>query len=244
MNFAPPPLADVHWHDAECGAYSADLALWERLAEEAGGAVLDLGCGTGRVALHLARRGHEVTGVDASPAYAAELAGRAADLPAEAVVGDVREIELGRRFELVIAPMQLVQLFDGTDDRALLLERIADHLAPGGVAALAIVEGLPAAVDGPPPLPDIREVDGWVYSSLPVDSAISGGALRVRRLRQLLSPGGGISEEIEEVNLAALSAEALEREAAEAGLRPLGRRQVDPTRDHVGSTIVLLGRAG
>ncbi len=39
------------WHDAECGAYAADLALWEELAAAAGGPVLDLGCGTGRVAL-------------------------------------------------------------------------------------------------------------------------------------------------------------------------------------------------
>ena len=48
------------WHDVECGAYGADLALWEELATAAGGPVLDLGCGTGRVVLHLARRGHAV----------------------------------------------------------------------------------------------------------------------------------------------------------------------------------------
>ena len=44
----------IAWHDAECGSYRADLPLWRELADEAGGPVLDLGCGSGRVALDLA----------------------------------------------------------------------------------------------------------------------------------------------------------------------------------------------
>ena len=47
--------AKVMWHDVECGSYVADLPLWRRLAAEAGGPVLDVGAGTGRVALDLAR---------------------------------------------------------------------------------------------------------------------------------------------------------------------------------------------
>ena len=59
------------WHDVECGAYDADLPLWEELADEAGGPVLDLGCGTGRVALHLSRRGHRVLGLDTEASFLA-----------------------------------------------------------------------------------------------------------------------------------------------------------------------------
>jgi len=55
--------AAVIWHDVECGGYEGDLALWRELAA-AGGPILDLGCGTGRVALDLARRGHRVHGLD------------------------------------------------------------------------------------------------------------------------------------------------------------------------------------
>ena len=50
----------VIWHDLECGGYREDLPLWRALADRAGGPVLDVGAGTGRVALDLARAGHEV----------------------------------------------------------------------------------------------------------------------------------------------------------------------------------------
>ena len=52
----------VIWHDVECGAYAADLPLWRELAAGRSGPVLEIGCGTGRVALDLARDGHAVTG--------------------------------------------------------------------------------------------------------------------------------------------------------------------------------------
>ena len=48
-------------HDVECAAYDLDLTIWRDLAGRAGGPVLDIGAGTGRVAIDLARIGHEVT---------------------------------------------------------------------------------------------------------------------------------------------------------------------------------------
>ena len=68
----------VVWHDVECGAYAADLPLWRELARAAAGPVLEIGAGTGRVALRPARAGFAVTALDRDGELLAELAGRAA----------------------------------------------------------------------------------------------------------------------------------------------------------------------
>lgn len=229
-------MSDAIWHEVECGAYAADLPLWARLADERPAAILDLGCGSGRVALHLARRGHRVLGLDADP----ELVERARSLGLEAEVGDARDFDLGTSFGLVLAPMQLLQLLAGPAERIACLGSIAEHLSSNGLAAAAIVEAMPAAVDGSSPLPDTREVDGWVYSSLPVGAALGDGEIRIERLRQTVSPGGELSEERDEVCLRELDAETLEGEAREVGLRPAGRLAIEPSEAHVGSTVILL----
>jgi SAM-dependent methyltransferase len=241
---ATPPARDasVIWHDTECGSYEADLPLWEELADEAGGPILELGCGTGRVALHLAHRGHRVWGLDLAEELVGGFNARAGDLSARASRGDGRDFELNRQFGLVLAPMQLLQLFADRDERLACLRRVATHLAPGGLAAFAIVESVPAPNATALPLPDTREVDGWVYSSLPVDSCVDSEAIRVRRLRQTVSPDGELEEELCEVALHSLAAETVEREGREAALVPAGRRPVPPTDAHVGSTAVLLRR--
>jgi SAM-dependent methyltransferase len=232
----------VIWHDVECGGYDADLPLWERLAGEASGPVLELGCGTGRVALHLARRGHEVIGLDRDPELVESLRQRADGLPLEAVLADARDPGPRREVGLVLAPMQLLQLLGQPDERARCLRAGAVLLAPGGRFAAAIVERLPEPAAGPAPIPDVRDVDGWVYSSLPVDAAIDDGEIVIRRLRQTVSPAGELEEEPNEIRISSLSAARLEAEGADAGLVPLERVAVAPTDLHVGSTVVVLGK--
>ena len=235
----PIPRGSVAWHDAECGAYSADLALWRELADQAQGGVLDLGCGTGRVGLHLASRGRRVTGLDADAALLAAFRQRAVGLGVDLALGDARSFELGREFGLVLAPMQLVQLFAGAQERIDCLRCAAGHLRPGGRVALAIVEEVGAGGAGVPS-PDVREVDGWVFTSLPIEIGLEAGSIVVRRLRQALSPAGERGQEVDLVSLGRLSAATLEREGVQAGLAPAGRRQVGATEAHVGSTVVLL----
>jgi SAM-dependent methyltransferase len=237
-------MSAVIWHDAENGAYSGDLALWEELAAEVDGSILDIGCGTGRVALHLARRGHETVGLDLDPELIAALAQRAEGLPLRAVVGDAQRFELEQEIALALAPMQLAQLLPGSAERVECLKCVASQLRPGGRVALSIVERLPAAAEGPPPLPDVREVDGWVYSSLPLDAVDIGEEIVIQRLRQTVSPEGELSEEENEIRIRTLVASELEREGVEVGLIPLPRRQIPPTDLHVGSTVVILEKAG
>jgi predicted RNA methylase len=65
--------ATVIWHDVECGSYAEDLPLWRSLAAEYGDPVLDVGAGTGRVALDLATAGYRVTALDRDPDLIEEL---------------------------------------------------------------------------------------------------------------------------------------------------------------------------
>lgn len=252
-----PSVATI-WHDVECGAYDADLPLWEELAEERGGPVLELGCGTGRVALHLARRGHPVVGLDRDPELIEALIARASDLdptavgrksdalgglPVKGVVAEARDFELDEPVSLVLAPTHLLQLLPEASQRAECLRSVAAALRPGGLLAAAIIEEMPEPDGAPPPLPDVREVDGWVYSSLAIEAAVAPGEIVVRRLRQLVAPDGSLSEEPNEVRIATFSAEQLEAEAAACGLTPAGRREIPPTSMHEGSLVVLLERS-
>src|SRR3954454_22111170 len=109
---------EVIWHDTECGGYAADLEAWEQLASRSDGPVLELGCGTGRVALYLARRGHEVWAVDVDADLVAATRERARGLPVHTQRADVRRLDLGHQFGLVIAAMQFVQMIGDEAARA------------------------------------------------------------------------------------------------------------------------------
>ena len=154
------------WHDVECAAYTADLGVWRSLADDADGPILDVGCGTGRVALDLAQEGFDVTGVDSDPELVDALRVRAQErgLRVETVAADARSVELGSLFALVIAPMQVVQLLGGKDGRARMLAAVRRHLRPHGVFAVALANPFDGWSDTEslPPLPDVREEVGWV----------------------------------------------------------------------------------
>lgn len=234
----------VIWHDVECGAYDLDLSMWRELAEAAGGPVLDIGAGTGRVALDLARRGHDVTALDADPDLAHELASRARrrGLHVKTAAGDARSFELGQEFALAIAPMQVVQLLGGSQGRGSALACIRRHLRPGALFAAALADpfdGVPDS-DMVPPMPDIREEGGWVYASTPVAVRRQAGAAAIDRHRQSVSPAGAISEWVATIELDLVTAAELEQEGAETGFSPRERGWITETREWTGSTVVML----
>jgi SAM-dependent methyltransferase len=233
----------VVWHDLECGSYSEDLPLWRELADAHGDPVLDVGAGTGRVALELARAGHTVTALDSDPELLAELAQRARGLPVDIVIADAREFDLGRKFALAAVPMQTIQLLGGREGRLAFLRCARKHLAPHGAVAIAITEELEPfeLVDGfPPVLPDICEREGIVYSSQPTAVREDGHGFVLERRREVVQASGGHSVSDDVIRLDRLSAEELEHEANMVGLRRSGRAAVHATRDYVGSSVVIL----
>ncbi|HEX5521263.1 MAG TPA: hypothetical protein VFX29_06175, partial [Longimicrobiaceae bacterium] len=163
-------------------------------------------------------------------------------LRVHADVADARALALGARFALAIAPMQVVQLLGGRPGRAAMLDSLRLHLASGAFAALAIAdpfEGIPEG-DIEPPLPDVREEDGWVYSSMPVAVRAEDRTTAIDRLRQVVSPQGEITESMFTIELDRVTATELEDEARRAGYRVRERASVPPTDDYVGSAVVML----
>ncbi len=242
-------LADpIVWSDVENGAYAADLPLWAQLAQAAGGPILELGCGSGRVALHLARRGFAVTAADCDPRLVGAVEARAEGegVPVEALTADARDLDLGRRFKLVVAPMQLAHLIASAADRQRMLDSITGSLEPGGVAVFAVLDEAAAEAGnysgGVELLPDMLERDGWVYTSLPMEvREASDGGLEVLRRRRAVPPTGDLAESIWVERLARVKPGELEAAAAAAGLSIHRRRAIPPTEAHVGSTVLTFG---
>jgi SAM-dependent methyltransferase len=232
----------VLWHDIECGAYAEDLPLWRALADAEAGPVLDVGAGTGRVALDLAGRGHAVVALDRDAELLRALRERGAGLPVRAVRADARDFALpGERFGLILAPMQTVQLL-GPAGRAAFLRCARAHLAPGGLVACALADAMEAfdAEHTEPPLPDLREVGGVVYASRPVALRDEGERVAIERIRETVAPDGRRTATADVVHLDRLQAPTLEAEARATGLVAEPLRAIDPTDEHVGSTVVML----
>jgi len=257
------PAAAI-WQEVEWGHYRADLEVWERLVP-AGAAVLELGCGAGRVALRLAGRGRSVMGVDTDRELIAHLrrVAREARLDVRAEVADTLALSLDQRFGVIIAPLQLVNIL-APDERHLLLANAAAHLDPDGILAMSVIsqsdlvlalgqkpadagilpDGSPTAGGWPisrtlDVLPDVRQEAGWVYASRPVRLELAAEVVDVHSLRETVSPTGEHEQRTHVDRFNLVDADILVEEAAGAGLREVERLAVEPTPADAGATIVV-----
>ena len=130
-----------------------DVSFWTRVAAEARGDVLELGCGTGRISLPLIRAGVPLVGVDRSDAMLARAARRAAALRGHGrrrrahlrlVRGDIRALPLRRNsFGMVLAPYGVLQSLLRDRDLVATLDSVHDVLQPGGLFGLDLVPDVP-----------------------------------------------------------------------------------------------------
>jgi SAM-dependent methyltransferase len=125
---------DPQTYDLVCDDYDEDRPLIEQWARSLGGPLLDLACGTGRMALRLAAQGYHVTGVDVMPEMIAHARQKAAERPVsiEWVVADARTVHLQKPFPFIFMLENAFQFFLTRADQEALLARVREHLHPKG----------------------------------------------------------------------------------------------------------------
>jgi SAM-dependent methyltransferase len=126
-----------------------DVAFWRTLASRCGGEVLELGCGTGRIALPLARAGVTITGIDRSDAMLTIARQRVTRARLRRrirlVRGDIRHLPFERQtFSFVVAPYGVLQSLLRERDLAATLTAVHGVLGAGGTFGLELVADLPA----------------------------------------------------------------------------------------------------
>jgi SAM-dependent methyltransferase len=115
-----------------------DVDFWVEMARESGGPVLEIGCGTGRVVLPIARAGIGITGLDLSPAMLSICRQKVAHEPpavrhrVQLVEGDMRRFDLDREFALVTTPFRPFQHLLSVEDQLECLRTIHRHLSSSG----------------------------------------------------------------------------------------------------------------
>jgi hypothetical protein len=163
----------------------------------------------------------------------------------DAIEGDARDFRVDTRFALALVPMQTIQVVGGADGRRALLGCVHRHLEPGGVLAAAIAEELETFEDPRPdqlPPPDVAQHGDWVYFIQAVSLREEDDSYVVEHVRHVVSPEGEREETRRDVRLDAVNARGLADEARDVGFDPLPSLEIEPTHEHVGSTVVLLRR--
>ncbi|MHB8621501.1 MAG: class I SAM-dependent methyltransferase [Chloroflexota bacterium] len=114
------------------------MDFYLEMARRLSGPFLDVGCGTGRVALAMAEHGYEAMGLDSSESMLAIGLSKAAGR-IELVRADMRSFDLGRRFALAAITLNAFMHLLEIEDQIRALRCVAGHLAPGGRAVISAI---------------------------------------------------------------------------------------------------------
>ena len=159
-----PKLYDLAFGPGPCEPF------YREEARRAAGPVLELACGTGRLAIPIARDGHEIVGLDASPAMleAARSKAKQAGVGATFVRADMRSFALGEKFALVIVSCNSLADLTTNDDLKACFSRIREHLRPGAIVAFDIVN------------PDVTSLARPASEVVCLDTVLGCSAISVR----------------------------------------------------------------
>ena len=202
--YEDPWTAEVYDFQIGGSPRTADTSFWLALAEESGGPVLEVACGTGRVTLPLARAGCDITGLDISPNMLAvarrKLKQESPEVQARVrlVAGDMRDFSLGERFGLVFIPFSSFQVLLKREDQRQCLGCCARHLKPGGRLAIGVFNPKLSRLAGGGPVEEEPEEflgpeGGTVRWRAHTDYDLANQTLRSRWRYECASPGGKIT---------------------------------------------------
>lgn len=144
-------LADLY--DLEY-SHDYDVPFWLALAEREGGSIVELGAGTGRIAVPLSEAGFDVTAVEVSGSMVAR--GREKSETVEWVQGDMRSVKLGRRYGLAVCAFNSFLCLLSVEDALVFLRNAREHLEPGGLLGIEVSAFSPEELVDPPGGPRLQ----------------------------------------------------------------------------------------
>ncbi len=159
--FADPGDYDIE-DDTDTG-----VDFYAALAQESGGPVLEIACGTGRVGIPIARLGFDVTGLDIVPGMLERARSKSVGLPTQWVEGDARSFDLGKTFRLIFATGNAFQAFLTRADQEAMLASVRAHLHDEGLLAFETRNPRWANSTRTDPVEPLqREPDGGLFAAL------------------------------------------------------------------------------
>lgn len=162
---------DAEFYDLEFSGRSHEVPFFLKHALAAGGPVLEVACGTGRITMPIARAGVDITGLDVSAPMIKQARKKSAaeGLEIPWFVQDCRAIETGRKFSLIFSATNAMQHLQDLDSICAFLQSARAALAPGGTLILDVFNPDPAKLSR-------TAVTRYVHKRLPQPD---GGEIRV-----------------------------------------------------------------
>ena len=241
-------VPSIAFHDLQQGGATRDLPYYRELARRSD-STLELGAGTGRVALELAGL-TDLAANDVDEQLMEELVRRAhaRGVTVTPVLGDATKLDLGRRFDLVLAPAGFAQTIGGPGTRQALLRVIKRHLAVTGLAVVAItdVEEVLRECTTPAPSQRLRARGRtFICQQLPATEIEGGAHVTWKRAVGRRIAGRPARRSVEPVGLTyhRVSAEQIATEAHACGLQVPHVHHDPGDADSLGSTYCVLRHA-